>query len=230
MRGSVHRPAGHNWGIPMRSLTVLAATAALAIASAASAADMPRPAVQYHYTTPNRYVQQNWTGFYAGVNGGYAFGKAYGGDLSWSADGFAIGGTLGYNYQLDNRLVLGLEADADWLSAKGSPAAGIDSKLSSLYTVRGRVGYALGNWMPYMTGGFAAGQGTLSATGLGSDTHLLTGYAAGGGLEYAFNQSWSAKIEGLYVDLGKKTFVLDGIANDGGYRAGIVRAGLNYRF
>ena len=58
--------------------------------------------------------------------------------------GFA-GGTLGYNWQTGN-FVLGVEADAAWADVGvrvGNPAlAAVETRIRSMGTVRGRVGYA----------------------------------------------------------------------------------------
>src|SRR4029078_2592470 len=99
--------------------TALAALAFLASSFAAQAADIPPPV----YKGPRAVVAYyNWTGFYAGINAGYGFGKS-----DWSAvptasnkpKGFLFGGTLGYNYQVGS-WVFGLEGDFDWSNVKGS--------------------------------------------------------------------------------------------------------------
>ena len=69
-------------------------------------------------------------------------------------------------------------------------------------TARGRVGYAAGPWLAYATGGLAfAGERFLNSPAIGSDEKVLNtrlGWAAGGGLEYAFAPHWSARLEYLY--------------------------------
>ena len=59
------------------------------------------------------------------------------------------------------------------------------------------------------------------------------GWTAGAGLEYAFIDHWSAKLEYLYVDLGKAT--CDAVCSGGDpfdvtFNTSIVRAGVNYKF
>ena len=44
-----------------------------------------------------------------------------------------------------------------------------------------------------------------SVLGVGSFSQTKVGWTAGGGLEYAFIDNWTAKLEYLYVDLGKAT-------------------------
>lgn len=92
-------------------------------------------------------------------------------------------------------------------------------------TVRGRLGYAFDRALVYATGGLAYGAGrrTDGFTGLGFGTglggfglgcgalgadcgsnRLRIGWTAGGGLEYAFTNHLSVKLEGLYVRLDER--------------------------
>ena len=96
----------------------------MALSAAANAADMYRP-TEGGYKDGPAYAGVNWSGLYAGVNGGYAFGnnsqdvKVSGptgtlGSPAWPelTGGFG-GGQIGYNWQgvLAPRVVLGVEAD-----------------------------------------------------------------------------------------------------------------------
>ena len=132
----------------------------------------------------------DWTGFYAGVHTGMSSGRAWGTTtaLNGSADpisasesadrGFGTaplyGVQAGYNYQLGNRVVLGIEADVSKTRMRGSQTAmmqeewlqpindvaGIQSvthyDIDWTGSVRGRLGYALDNrWLVYGTAGVA---------------------------------------------------------------------------
>lgn len=66
-------------------------------------------------------------------------------------------------------------------------------------TVRGRVGYALDRLLIFATGGLAYGGGGCGP--FDDCDGLRFGYAAGGGIEYAFTDNLSVKLEGLYVNL-----------------------------
>lgn len=207
---------------------------ALGVASA-SAADIARP--QHMPVKAPAYIPPaplyDWTGFYVGINGGYGFGRsdftvpfATGG---FDAGGGLVGGTLGYNYQF-NRIVFGLEGDMDANFAKGStPCAGVtcETKSDWLSTLRGRVGYSFGRFMPYVTGGAAFGDIKTSIPTVGSASETKTGWTVGGGVEAKIRGPWSAKLEYLYVDLGRGASV--GGA-DASYDSDIVRIGLNYKF
>ncbi|WP_162826680.1 outer membrane protein [Pseudolabrys taiwanensis] len=202
---------------------------------AAQAADMPQPA----YKAPPVYIAPfTWTGFYVGVNGGYMRGTSQwtggAGDFSVSPNGWMIGGTLGYNIQTGN-WVWGVEGDIDYANLKGTTngCSSCTTKQTWLSTVRGRIGWAFDRWMPYITGGGAFGNAYVSTAG-GSVDRTKGGWTAGGGLEWAFADRWSAKAEYLYVDLGSAscgyaTCILPADATVS-FKANLVRAGVNYRF
>jgi outer membrane immunogenic protein len=220
----------------------VAALALLTVPFAAQAADVPIKAPYYKGPPHSVVSYYNWTGFYAGVNAGYGWGSS-----DWSAlatsikpKGFLAGGTLGYNWQ-SGAIVYGIEGDFDWSDVKGSVAcAGVltcETSSSWLATFRGRVGYAFDRWLPYVTGGGAYGnvKATLSAAGvdLASASSSQLGWTLGAGLEYAFMGNWSAKLEYLYVDLGKTT--CDATCSgatpiDVKFNTNVVRAGVNYKF
>lgn len=206
-------------------------------ASAASAADLPRPA----YKAPAYYAPGfNWSGFYVGINGGYGWGTASVTDplFSFSADlkGWMGGGTVGYNVQ-SGSLVYGLEGDFDISTVKGTNVTacgtpGCEIKNTWLATGRGRIGYAFDRWLPFVTGGAAYGKMSLSNGAGQSESKSRLGYTLGGGVEYAFMGAWSVKAEYLYVDLGKFTCSPATCGPDTTYKAplNIARLGVNYRF
>jgi outer membrane immunogenic protein len=240
----------------MRKL--LAGSIALSVLAAAPAmaADMPvkRPAPK-----EPTFAVYNWTGFYVGIQGGSGWSHAVQTDArpftsdNYQPNGALIGGTLGYNAQLD-RVVLGLEADGSGSWIKGStigtdPLSGncggtpprCFSNLESFATFRGRAGITMENVLPYLTGGLAVGwlhgeDGDTAAGGaFGAGTKALIGWTAGLGVEAMFNQIWSMKVEYLYVDYGNRAIFND---NVGGvifperirYYTNILRVGVNYRF
>jgi outer membrane immunogenic protein len=195
----------------------------------------------------------NWTGPYAGVEGGYGWGSAEQTDPSgfdsgrYSTSGGLVGGTLGYNWELPNHIVLGGETDLSWADIGGDShfngcgASYCTSKLEMLGTARGRVGFSFGRVMPFVTGGLAYGdihgkEGLGYSDPYGSGTTLHTGWTAGGGVEAALAPKWSAKAEYLYTDLGSgRTFTdhfSDGstLPENVRLKSNIFRVGLNYKF
>ncbi len=220
-------------------LLASAAAAVISAASLASAADLPRPLPQRMVTKAPPYVEQafNWSGFYIGVNGGGGWGHAWS-DLSGGmhTSGGVAGGTVGYNAQFGN-WVLGFEGDVDWSDVGGSTSAagcpGCSVQNNWLSTARGRVGYSVGHWLPYVTGGLAVGDVQASAPGFPGQTNTQVGWAAGAGVEYALSNNWSAKLEYLHVDLGR----FDCNVNCGAagtdnvsFHDNLVRGGINFRF
>jgi opacity protein-like surface antigen len=85
--------------------------------------------------------------------------------------------------------------------------------------------------LPFITGGAAYGSEKATLAGA-SESKAKFGWTAGAGVEYAFLGSWSAKLEYLYVDLGKWSCSATtcGVASDVTFKTSLVRVGLNYRF
>lgn len=164
---------------------LLSSVAIAAFAAPVLAADLPAraPAPAPVYAAP----VFSWTGFYVGVNGGYAGdkfrypfggdirGRPYAGKATVNSSGFLGGVTAGYNYQFARNWVVGIEADYDWgnvegkvglTAAVGPFAAGLKagSQLDNLGTVRARLGYSFDRALVYATGGWAYGQVKSSLT------------------------------------------------------------------
>ena len=166
------------------------------------------------------------------------------GDGSYGVQGGLIGGTLGCNWQ-QGPWVFGIEGDASWADISGSSntcgaSSGIPhacgTKLEALGTLRGRIGYAAGatgNWLPYVTGGLAVGEVNAwdSLTGAAGDDDRA-GWTVGTGVETAFAQNWTFKVEYLYVDLGSRQMfnIVPGVPETVSFTANIIRAGINYEF
>lgn len=204
------------------------------------------------------YEPYDWSGSYIGLEGGPATGSSKHFDSSgftsgwFSTDGGILGVTGGHNWQ-DNNIVYGIEGDMSWAAIAGSTSGFYDeacggtypncgSRLNDLGTARGRIGWAFGNIMPYLTAGVAFGdvkglEGDVPANhaaGAGSAYHA--GWTAGLGVEEQFMPNWSAKIEYLHADLGNGPTFTDTFA-DGStavqnvdFNTDIVRFGINYRF
>jgi outer membrane immunogenic protein len=219
------------------------ALAAVSIMGAANAADLARRHVMP--TKAPAYVAPyyNWSGLYVGINGGGGFGHSDwdlpAGTSGFNTSGGLVGGTLGYNYQ-SGPWVFGLEGDVDYSTIKGNTtsATGICTGISCetrndwLGTARGRIGYAFNRVLPYVTAGAAFGDVKMTPNGFGSETDTQVGWTAGGGVEVGISGPWTAKIEYLYVDLGKAncSAATCGTSTDVSFNSNVVRAGINYRF
>ena len=205
---------------------LLASVALFGFAGAAAAADLPMRAAP-----PAPIIAAapifTWTGFYVGVNAGYGWSNDDFDAIDLADDeddgGFIGGAQVGYNYQIGS-FVVGLEGDIQYADFGRDGAFDVDGdgdedgvfESSDWFgTVRARAGVAFGQALIYGTGGFAFADDA-------------TGWTAGGGVEYAFTNNLSLKVEGLYVSLdadNNNDFDFD---NDVDF--GVVRAGLNFRF
>jgi outer membrane immunogenic protein len=177
------------------------------------------------YTVNQRFDDRSWAGFYLGGNIGYAWGSVANNPTKPS--GVAGGVQAGFNWQQPGSpWVFGVEGD---IQANAAEETFAPWKFSNPWfgTVRGRVGYAFDNVLFFGTGGLAFGELRANTFGL-SESHTNAGWTVGAGAEMGFAQHWSAKIEYLYVDLANSNFVITGASN--GYRFGLIRAGVNYRF
>ncbi|WP_167591582.1 outer membrane protein [Jiella endophytica] len=188
------------------------------------------------------------------------------GDGSFDSDGGLAGVQFGYNYQ-SGPYVVGVEADIDWSGMDGSRDSGIfslggfnarttdDLDMNVLATLRGRLGYAADRLLIYGTGGvawsdaeisrnldwsFADGcppvGGGLQRCHVGSEDFDF-GYTIGAGLEYAFLDNLTAKVEYQYTDFGTESFrtINANIPNqpldhEVDLDMHTVRVGLNYKF
>jgi outer membrane immunogenic protein len=162
------------WGDPMKSkfLSTVSAVGfcALAACGAAFAADLPArtpaepPAPMPVYSPVSAY---NWTGFYAGVNAGYGWGRFERGAAALfdRGGGGVFGAQVGYLSQSGN-FVGGLEADINWSGMKNSRTflgpvvtrGGLDWSGS----VRGRLGYAIDRTLDLCNGWYCVWQGACA--------------------------------------------------------------------
>jgi outer membrane immunogenic protein len=174
----------------------------------------------------------SWSGFYVGVNAGWAdqgdrrdltftnsVGNATPPTPGLRASGGFGGGQVGYNWQR-GAAVFGLEADIEGAGIRDNiptilivPSATLTAsrKIDYFGTVRGRLGLAWNNALFYITGGFAYADVEnvylINATTSNSftpiaDKSLQTGYVIGAGGEWLFKPQWSLKAEYQYINLG----------------------------
>jgi outer membrane immunogenic protein len=216
------------------------------------------------FDNSSRFTTTGVTAANTGVTTGVRPGSA-----KVTDSGFTGGGQIGYNYQFGagSGLVIGAEADAAWTDLdKTNTYVGINGAnntlragLDYLGTVRGRVGYAFNQFLIYGTGGFAyGGVNTRANFNNAANTMVLysgsrsqtgTGFAYGGGIEYAipansfFNFFHSSavtlKAEYLHYDLGSTTLAVNAVPGTpgvGGYSSrvktdgNLARIGINYKF
>ena len=185
---------------------------------------------------------------------------------SLKPSGGSVGGQIGANYQT-GLFVWGVEGDIHVSHINDSSALPVACCAPTFFsptalltraqnldwfgTVRGRLGLAL--WdrtLVYGTGGLMYGEEVVNSNlvfpainyqAQSSGTH--SGWVAGGGIEYAFTNRLSAKVEGLYYNLGSETVaVATNVAPAGAppavftetthfdYKGALVRLGANLKF
>ncbi|MCP4070404.1 MAG: porin family protein [Hyphomicrobiales bacterium] len=230
---------------------LLLTTSVVALASGSRAEDV--------YT--EKKIGFNWSGIYGGVVGAaimhaggmpgttqYArIGKADGEISDW---GGAIGVTGGINFQ-DGNFVYGIEGDISWSdlsnsnNAEGSFDSLLENEWNGLATLRARAGIAIDNTLAYVSGGVALVDVDQSlscgATPCTAPDYYdfynsgwEAGIAAGAGVEHAFTDNLSLKLEYMYVGLPTNTVKNSGLPGFDGANfrssAHMIRVGLNYKF
>ena len=223
---------------------VIGLTFGVCAVSAAEAGDISRKDTPY-------VVSSNWGGAYGGVSFGYAGAhtdyflneNGHGPDLI-DPSGFAGALTLGYNWHLQPRIVLGVEGDLGLMDASDTHNWKDNHVAVSNYgtwaTLRGRAGYTFDRLLVYGTGGMAFlgtneiyyganGGANAGQTSRNEDTHV--GWVAGLGAEYQYSDNWSAKFEYLHMDF--PTFnghTSTDLAYSFQNSADVIRVGINYKF
>jgi outer membrane immunogenic protein len=246
----------------MKKLAFALASATVLISVPALAADLGRPVYKApaYVAPPVTY----WNGFYIGGQVGGEFGSvnqrefvtgggpATGFSQSWSPGGVVGGGHVGYNFQT-GALVLGVEGDFEGSGVTGNAPGlagsagggglGVGTAFDSRWdaSLRGRLGYAAGNALLYVTGGgawtdvrtryFVPGAASLPGD---TFTGTLSGWTVGAGAEWMFAPAWSARLEYRFTDYGRFTDIapasFPGFDYRNHYETNAVRLGVSYHF
>jgi len=222
---------------------VMGATALVAFAAPAVAADIPARATKAAPVVSAPQLVYNWTGFYVGGH----LGGAFAGNNSLQGGNARFMGGLegGFDYQFAPNWVMGVEAQYSWLNNNTTGVAFpggtlVTGRNNELGSVTGRVGYTWGPALLYGKGGYAfRDNSAIGVTVAGVPAPFATtggqknGYTVGGGLEYMFAPNWSAKAEYQYYDFGTTTFTAGPPAVVGARLKDdehSVKLGVNYRF
>ena len=221
---------------------VLLSGVAILLAAPAVAADLPtKKAPELPVIT-----EYDWTGFYFGGNLGGVWGHDSYNDYStvtglWTDGGsqnvssFIGGGQAGYRYMFPQRFVIGAEASLDWFSGSSHQQAAYNLRTGALSSewstyssgwggnVVGVAGYAWGDFLPFIKGGWAWSQanvthyqlygttgglfappGAVAAGQPYSEVASLSrgGWTIGGGLAYHFWSNWEVFGQYMYANYG----------------------------
>lgn len=150
-----------------------------------------------------------WAGLYGGLSAGLAFSDE---------GGFAGAASLGYNWATPYNLVYGVEGDIGFMDLSSQ-----FSRLGPFWaTFRGRVGYATGSLLPYVTYGVALVE--ADDAGFRGQEDIQTGWVAGAGVEMTMSEKTSVKFEYLHMDFSNSnSFILED-------KVDLVRVGMNMKF
>ncbi|WP_269930476.1 outer membrane protein [Aminobacter sp. HY435] len=171
-----------------------------------------------HASEPAAAMQ--FSGFYAGGFGALGFGQstlevidnqnATSGPYSDEALGF--GGFVGYDFLINDRFVVGAEAEAAYVNAKfhdpemnslAPDSTTLFGTLEATYALSARVGYvATPSTLIYLKGGIAAmamdANEDFFALGSGGK-ETLSAYQFGAGIESALTEKLTLRVEGVYT-------------------------------
>lgn len=228
----------------MKSI-LLASAVLLVSVGAARAAD-------FAATAPAGFV---WTGGYVGLQAGYAWGDSFHTDenedrIDYDPRGGFGGAYAGYNYQFSNNVVLGGDADINFSDIDNNRAPftwGGDTEPDQSHfgtadvkwtgAIRGRLGYAIDRFMPYLAGGVAFAKYDVNLDHGDGYIHFkrsatLTGWTIGGGVEYAATDNLLLRAEYRYTDYGSERWDDDNWGNgmDLDLKTNDIRLGVAYKF
>ena len=182
----------------------------------------------------------DWSGAYAGALVGDLWAQPRtslgGATTTDSASGPAGGIFTGRNFMF-GPWMLGYEGAAEATDATGTgpqPSVAAVSFRNYFETdLRGRAGYAIGSFLPYVTAGADWGRSEQTDLNTGSYRGRIwsDSVAGGAGVEYMFNDRWSARVEFLVsAPYTHAATNLDALALDQSRPAQTIRLGLGYYF
>ena len=180
----------------------------------AKAADLDQPIAPIPYMVPSF----SWTGFYIGPNIGAGWenfnitdtlsGLSFG---SNTRSAFVGGGQVGFNYQVNPFLVIGVEGFFDGIASNKNTGTGVvipgiglvtaSEQPDWVSTAAGRIGFTgrgFDHWLLYAKGGggWVQTNATVNAPfATFSESRSAGGWMAGGGIEWSFAPSWTARID-----------------------------------
>ncbi|TIO53497.1 MAG: porin family protein [Mesorhizobium sp.] len=192
----------------MRRLTLASAGFFALLSGSALAADI---GADLPMTAPGF----DWTGYYAGLQAGYGWGRSdiagTEGAASPDLDGGFVGGHVAGLWQF-NQAVIGARAELNYSAVDGSaqlsPGNSVGTDIKWLGSVNAEAGLAADRWLVYGVGGVAfAGIETSQNAGTGfAETRTGTGWTIGAGVDYALSNNIVVGAQYRYYDFGKEHF------------------------
>ncbi|HEV2515363.1 MAG TPA: outer membrane protein [Devosia sp.] len=199
-------------------IALLSGVAGLALVSGAHAADLiiDEPAAGVVEVAGG-----NWDGVYVGAFVGGLAGTFSEENTNNEIDisGWLAGVNLGVNFTVADGIVLGVVGDVAWTNAEND----VDPfSVDWTGSLRGRVGFDGGAFLPYLTAGLAVAGGEIGGS---NETHV--GWTVGAGVEFAVADNISVDLLYRYSDYGNVDY---GYANDFSLTSHAVTVGLNFKF
>jgi outer membrane immunogenic protein len=203
------------------ALVAAAVVASVGIAQADGAAARAAPTVA---------APTSWSGLYFGVHSGYQWSSVnvqnptFPPGFDFDHDSAVVGGHIGLQHQF-GQIVLGVEGNltTTYQNNPGSTTCfapgpqltpgglgNCSARLDDILTIGPRLGFAMGNWMPYITGGYANAAYHFYGRTIGTQIQneearaRLSGWYIGGGVEMALSHGWSVGLEYRHYDFGDK--------------------------
>ena len=206
----------------MRTRLALSVTLAVLLSQAAAAADLDNSYVQAPYPQPTTF---DWSGAYIGGHAGVASSRL---NPFSNGKGLAAGAQAGYNFQFGSA-VLGAELEGTYMGGTDQNVRGGNLDEQWRLAAKAKAGMSLDKTLVYGTAGYTRTKfenGSNVRRGPGWEG----GYLVGGGVEQAFGNGLSAKLEYNYV----MTPDVKTTTNVGSMRTDIdshvIKAGINLRF
>lgn len=204
------------WNSVFTGAKVLFAATCVAGAFAATTTATKADGMASRRAAPAAPMQTTWSGFYFGVGSGYQWsnidvnipgiaGTAFDADQ----DSAIVTAFLGVQHQFGS-VVLGIEGGwtstfrDDFGSTECPPVPSgfsCQARFNDVLTIGGRLGWAAGHWMPYVTGGYASGRFAHEVRNIGPDTlnnsasTRNNGWYLGSGFEWQVSPGWTAGLE-----------------------------------
>ena len=193
-----------------------------------------------YFTAPANVAAVNAAGLQAINPRSFTGGLEAGYNWQWG------GWVAGLEAELESRHLEGLAINGGPYPAPSVGAFAITTSINSnwLFTARPRLGYAVNNWLFYVTGGLALTSQSATfifADGGGNEAGTFAttrvGGVVGGGVEMALSDRWSVKGEYLFADFGHttvngsvSTVPTQTFSHSADLKENIARLGINYHF
>jgi outer membrane immunogenic protein len=219
-----------------RSIAILVAGVSLAVLAATST-----QAADLIIDTPVEPgvvdVGGAWDGVYVGVFAGYGAGTFENtppGGTEYDISGWLAGVALGANFTVADGIVAGVVGDIAWSNISNDPAdfAGDEFNVDWVGSLRGRLGFDGGAFLPYLTAGLAVAGAEAVDVGIVTltDTAVHIGWTVGAGVEFAVADNISVDLLYRYSDYGSANYNVGLGGSDVDFQTHQVSVGLNWRF